>query len=102
MKAVISRLAVNTPIVGASAAPTEPTVITNIPTLYAIRLLLSSAIGDHRREEHPMAIRTPALVMLRISGVVRSSSEISGVAISSDVDVEQTTRVFQETMNRIT
>lgn len=102
VKAVTSLLVVNTARLGAKAVPIEPTVMTNMAVLYAMRLLLSSAIGDHIKDEQPMARRTPAFVMFSISTVVLSSFEISGVAMRREVDVDVTTRVFHETIKRTT
>lgn len=53
------------------------------------------------RVERPMASRTPALVMLRISGVVENSAAISGVAGRREVLEKVTARVIQLTMKRM-
>src|SRR5690242_19545850 len=60
-----------------------------------------SLIGPQMNEEIPMAIRTPALLMLSISGLVLNSVAISGVAGSRDVLEKVIASVIQLTTNRM-
>lgn len=69
--------------------------------LYAFLRPIRLPIGPQRKVERPMAIRTPALVTLRISGVVENSSAISGVAGRRDVLENVTASVIQLTTKRM-
>src|SRR6266487_5187421 len=65
-------IATNTFISGASAVPIEQSNNIRIATLYALLLPNISAIGPHRKDDEPIASKTPAFVMLIISVVVEN------------------------------
>jgi hypothetical protein len=95
------RIAMNMCRFTAAAVPAEQAQSTRIAALYALRRPKRLVIGPQIKDENPMAIITPALVTLRISGVVENSAAISGVAGSSEVLEKVTARVIQLTTKRM-
>ncbi|GMF67340.1 unnamed protein product [Aspergillus oryzae] len=101
VKPLNTRKAVN--IFKSTAAPVaaEHTQSMKIAMLYESLLPIRLFKGPQISDEKPIASKTPALVMLRVSVVVLNSSAISGVAGRRDVLEKVTARVIQLTTKRM-